>query len=198
MSKYLIIILTGILCGCTSQIPFNNYPARHYSLSWHNRQQQLRKLHDWQINGYIYMQTPQKNFTAFLNWKQQQNNYIIYLSGPLGIGTVKINGKPNKFTLQTADGKKFTAKTPEQLLKQQLGWQLPISSLYYWVRGIPVPRKHSTNYLDNYNHLTGLHQQGWQIYFTNYIRVSNIDLPSVIMLHYPGWNAKIIVNKWII
>jgi outer membrane lipoprotein LolB len=193
MKLTIVIILTGLLCGCTSQIP-----SKHYSLSWQDRQQQLRKLHDWQINGYMYIQAPQRNFAAFLNWEQQQNNYTIYISGPLGIGSVKIYGKPGIFTLQTADGKKFTAITPEQLVKQQLGWELPISNMYYWIRGIPVPRKQATNYLDNYNHLTELHQQGWQIYYANYIRISNIDLPETIILYYPKLNVKIIVNKWII
>lgn len=187
------VILAGLLCSCTSQIP-----PTYYSLSWQDRQQQLHNLHDWQIDGYMYLQVPQKNFAAFLNWKQQLKNYTIYMSGPLGIGAVKIYGKPGAFTLQTANGKKFTATTPEQLAKQQLGWQLPISSLYYWVRGLPVPHKQATNYLDSYNHLTELHQQGWQIYYTNYIHIANIDLPGTIILHYPELNVKIIVNRWLI
>lgn len=187
-----IIILAGILCSCTSQIPLEK--NANYRLSWRTRQRQLRKITNWQLRGYLIIQSPQQNLTAFLNWKQQAQNYTIYLSGPLGIGTVYIYGKPGKFILQTAKGEKFAAKTPEQLVKQQLGLKLPISSLYYWIRGIPVPRVAATGYFDDCHRLTMLNQQGWKIYYSNYAHKANIDLPSTIILRYPGINVKIILN----
>jgi outer membrane lipoprotein LolB len=197
ITKHLtIIILAGILCGCTSQMPPQQ--NANYRLSWQTRQRQLRKITNWQLRGYMMMQSPQENFTAFLNWKQQAKNYAIYLSGPLGIGTVHIYGKPGRFILQTAEDKKLIAKTPEQLVKQHLGWKLPISNLYYWIRSIPVPRVHAIGYFDDCNRLTELHQQGWKIYYQNYTRASGIDLPSTIILRYPNLNVKIVVNKWVV
>jgi len=192
----IIIILAGILCGCTSQIPPQQ--NANYRLSWKTRQRQLRKITNWQLRGYMAMRSPQENLTAFLNWKQQAKNYVIYLSGPLGIGTVHIYGKPGKFILQNAKGKQFVAKTPEQLVKQQLGWKLPISNLYYWIRGIPVPRVVATGYFDDCHRLTELNQQGWQIYYQNYTRVANLDLPNTIILRYPNLSVKIIVNRWVV
>jgi len=196
ITKYItIIILAGILCGCTSQI--SQTQATDYHPSWQTRQRQLRKITNWQLRGYMTMQSPQENLTAFLNWKQQAKNYAIYLSGPLGIGTVHIYGQPGKFILQTAKGKKFVARTPEQLVRQQLGWKLPISSLYYWIRGIPVPRIHAIGYFDDCHRLTELDQQGWKIYYQNYIRTANLDLPSAIILCYPNINVKIVINRWV-
>jgi outer membrane lipoprotein LolB len=197
ITKHLtIIILAGILCGCTSQILPNQ--AANYRLSWPTRQRQLRKITNWQLRGYMTMQSPQENFTAFLNWKQQAKNYAIYLSGPLGIGTVHIYGRPGRFILQTAEGKKYIAKTPKQLVRQQLGWKLPISSLYYWIRGIPVPRVHAIRYFDNYNRLTELDQQGWKIYYQNYTYSAGIDLPSAIILCYPNLSVRIVISQWLV
>lgn len=192
----IIIILAGILCGCTSQIPPKQ--NANYRPSWKTRQRQLRRITSWQLRGYMTMRSPRENLTAFLNWRQQVQNYAIYLSGPLGIGTVHIYGQPGKFILQTAKGKKLIAKTPEQLVQQQLGWKLPISSLYYWVRGIPVPRVSATGYFDDCHRLTELNQQGWQIYYQNYVRIPNFDLPGTIVLCYQNLNVKIVISQWLV
>jgi len=195
ITKYIIIsILAGLLCACTSQMP----PAQNanYRLSWHARQQQLSNINHWQIRGLVSMRSSQKNFNAFLNWNQQNSNYGIYLSGPLDVGAIKIYGRPGKFILQTSQTKKFVAKTPEQLMQQRLGWHLPISSLYYWIRGIPVPSVHAMKYFDNYHRLTELDQQGWQIHYTRYTNLSNVSLPGLIIMHYPGITVKIVINKW--
>ena len=41
--------------------------------------------------------------------------------------------------LQTSDGKRYNAASPEQLLAEQWGFHLPVSNMKYWVRGLPVP-----------------------------------------------------------
>lgn len=143
------------------------------------------------------MRTPQGAQSASLNWQQRNaNNYTLYVMGPLGTGTAKISGSANQVTLATSDGQTRSAPNAQTLLLQQFGWQLPIASLRYWVRGLPDPHYSSKKQLDQYNHLVSLQQRGWQIQYQRYVAVTNIDLPSKLTLTNPQFRAKLIIKQW--
>ncbi len=71
--------------------------------------------------------------------KWEQILIDINLSGSLNIGSVVIIGQPNKVTLQRGNEAPISATTAEELMQRQLGWTLPIPSLWYWARGLPAP-----------------------------------------------------------
>ena len=165
-------------------------------LSWAERQRQLQAMESWQLQGAVAIHTPQDSGSVSLAWKQTQQNYTLSLFGPLGSNAVQITGKPGLVTLQTAQGKQFYAPTAEQLLHDQTGWNLPISSLYYWTRGLPVPSSPSTTTFDDQHRLSTLTQQNWQIVFSNYAVFQGIELPTRIALSYPQLNIKMVIYQW--
>jgi outer membrane lipoprotein LolB len=193
--KIFIIVLISCLLEACATLPAPQQPYNQ-SLNWTARQKQLGKITTWNIKGAVAIRSPQKNFSATMNWKQRRSNYQISLFGPLGIGAVNISGRSGKVTLQTSDKQTFTAKNPETLLQKQLGWTLPVSSLYYWIRGLPVPKIPATKQFDGYSHLVKLQQQGWQIRYLRYSGINHVDLPSKIFLNYPKLSLKIVISSW--
>ena len=193
---FIILCLTSILSGCAtlpnSQLPLNQH------LSWQDRQNSLQKAIEWNIEGAIAAQMPQKSFSATINWDQShlKNQYSINLFGPLGIGTVIIQRQHNTTILKDSNQQTYLASNPEQLIQQHLGWQLPVSNLYYWIRGLPAPNIPAKKQFDHYNHLTCLQQQGWQVKYLQYTMVNNIDLPSKIFLKFGDLQLRIVINHW--
>src|SRR5690606_4742061 len=137
-------------------------------------------LKNWQINGKIGVQTPRDSGSATIHWVQNNNKYTISLYGPLGSNELKLSGQPGSVQLVMPDGKHFSAATPEQLLAERWGWQLPVANIHYWVRGLPVPGIPSKTQFDSEHRLTSLTQQGWQVQFMSYEKVASIDLPNKI------------------
>jgi outer membrane lipoprotein LolB len=82
------------------------------------------------------------------------------------------------------------------LFEQQLGSRLPVSSLYYWIRGLPVPGIEAQKQLDAFHRITVLSQQGWRIEYSRYSSINQIDLPSKMILNNSALNVKIIINQW--
>jgi outer membrane lipoprotein LolB len=133
--------------------------------------------------------------TANLKWQQHQQDYSLLLYGPLGADAVKVSGQPGHVTLETADGKKFNASTPELLLAQQTGWQLPVSNLHYWIRGLPASGPRSMQF-DADHHLIHLNQSGWTIDYLRYSTVSQLDMPAKLTLENARIKVKIVINQW--
>lgn len=147
--------------------------------------------------GKVSFSDGQQGGHASLEWRQTNNHYFILLMGPLGIGSLQIVGGPSSVSLTTAQGESLQAKTPEKLVKQALGWTMPISPLQHWLRGLPAPgtRPHQKQ-LDTKNRLQFLSQDGWTISYQAYTSMGGIAVPQKMLLQNGPLRLKFIFNEW--
>ncbi len=193
--RLLVVCLSIFLASCASMTPQETAP-KNETVSWENRAKTISDFQTWDLKALIAMRRQNDAWSATLQWQQQHDRYHIALFGPLGTNSYEINGRPGNVVLSSANGKKASASNPETLLTQQVGWSVPVSNLFYWIRGLPVPNVPAQKQLDKYNHLISLQQQGWNIHYLSYTSVDHIDVPSKIFLDNPEMNVKIIINQW--
>lgn len=193
--RYFILFIFGFLVACAPPKPAPEAPENE-TLPRLERKAKTAAVSSWEISGAMAAKNQNKAWSASLNWKQQGlNQYQIRLFGPLGSGTVMIEKKGNVITYQ--DGpKKVSSGNPDELLYQQTGIRLPVSNLYYWVRGLTAPGSIQSVKYDQYNHLSTLKQAGYTINYTRYTSVNGIDLPSKINLFGHGVTIKVVIKKW--
>jgi outer membrane lipoprotein LolB len=193
--KILTAALTVLaVVGCTTIAPPTTVPIAQPT--WQERQIALNQIHHWQIKGKIAVQTAQDAGSAGVDWTQNKQSYTVTLLTPLGTTALQLTGQPHSVTLITSDGKHFTANSPEQLLAQQWGFNLPISNLMYWVRGLPVPNIPFTSQLDAQHCLSQLTQQGFSVQFESYTIVDNVMLPERLTITSPTIKVKMVIHKW--
>lgn len=186
----LILLLTG--CATLKAPP----PSANYQKQdWQQRRQALNQITHWNISGAFGIRQPQRNIIATYEWQQQQQSYHIHIFSSLAIYSANITGRPGYVTLSQSQNQHYSARSPEQLMQQQLGWRLPISNLYYWMRGLPAPGRYQANF-DAYGHITALDQEGWHIDYENYLTVGHVDLPQRLVISRPGLSVKIVVSQW--
>jgi outer membrane lipoprotein LolB len=202
---FIVLFLSIGLTSCATVSPKQSATpvAEKDAPTWGNRVQALSNIQDWDLNALIAIRanasranaSPQAG-SANMKWKQSKHDYDILLFGPLGADAIKLVGKPGSVSLETADGKKFNATTPEALLLQQSGWNLPVSHLFYWIRGLPVPKIPAQKSFDGDHRLSELSQQGWTIQYLRYKSIRSIDVPDKIILANAEVNVKIIIKNW--
>ncbi|MBA2657585.1 MAG: outer membrane lipoprotein LolB [Tatlockia sp.] len=154
------------------------------------------KISSWNLSGAMAARSQGKGYSASVNWIQRgAGSYQIRMSGPLGSGTILISKSGGLVTLK--DGPKTASSSnAESLLKQQTGISLPVTNLYYWVRGIPAPGAAQGKKYDQAGHLLGLRQAGFTIEYQQYRAVGNAVLPSSIRLQGNGVFIKLIIKDW--
>lgn len=194
--QYFFILLSSIYLVSCVTLPEEMASTQPQTIRWNERVQTLLRIKHWELNGLIAIHTPDGAGSANLHWQQNQQHYAISLWGPLSTPSFKLTGEPGNVTLETANGKQFNATTPESLLASQTGWKLPVSNLFYWIRGLPVPHITAQKHFDPYHRLSELDQQGWIIQFLRYSSVKGIDIPTKIFLNYPALEVKIIISQW--
>lgn len=165
------------------------------TITWQDRQTQLNRIQAWQISGKIAVHTSNDAGSATVNWAQNHGHYTVALFGPLGTNGLKLSGQPGNVTLEMANGKRISASNPEELLAKEWGFNLPVSHLNYWIRGLPAPGTASTQF-DNYHRLTQVNQEGWTVQFLSYTTINKLDLPTKLEITSSSLTSKIIIYDW--
>ena len=186
-----------ILLGGCATLPAERAASDQF-LSWQQRVNQLQAIEAWQLDGVIGISIPHQAWSGSIHWQQAQSSFSFDLFGPLGVGSVSLISQPGHSQLETASGQKLTASSPDELLFKATGWRLPISYLYYWVRGLPLPGFSAKTQFDQFNHLIKLQQRGWDIQYLRYTSINGIDVPSKIFLQYQTLKVRMVISRWMI
>lgn len=128
-------------------------------------------IRNWQLSGRIGITSAQQAHSGYLNWIQCGAKYEVRINGPLGSGAVKLVGDATQVTLYEGSNDPVTATSAEELL-QYYGWELPLSQLRFWIRGVPDPAQ------DHTETSTGFEQAGWSLAFPRQATVDQFALPA--------------------
>ncbi len=188
-------ILSYLLTGCVNVTPpagATSFNKQHQA----TRAQRLNNITHWTTRGAFSITTPQEAQIANYTWKlTDQTHYTLHIASSLNLYQLHITQSGNTVTLVKDQKQPLTANNPEALMQQALGYSLPISNLYYWIRGLPAPGTKQTTYND-YGLLTQLEQDGWTITFLNYTHQGNVDLPQLIRLTGHHLAIKLVIKQW--
>ena len=100
--------------------------------------------------------------------------------------------------LEFADGTVHRASSIDELVRLQLGWEIPVDSLSWWVRGLVAPGEYGERKIDNEGDLVELLQNGWHIEYGRYSAVEGIRLPARLTARKADWKVKLVVRHWVL
>lgn len=196
MRNLLVPVLVLLLAGCAGLSPQESIEGPGNKQDWTTHKARIIEIDGWQISGKIGIRAPQDSGSGTLFWLQRQDYFDIRLSGPLGRGATRLTGRPDAVALEVAGQGRFEAESPEALVESQLGWQLPVSNLLWWVRGLPAPDSRSRIALDAHGRLANLQQDGWDIQYLGYSEEHGYALPSRIKLAGRDLQITLVVKDW--
>ena len=75
---------------------------------WNSRRDALSSVSEWEFHGRIGVSAGDEGFNGKLRWWQHDDVFVASVSGPLGVGTVKIQGdeRQEAVTMRTAKSRK--------------------------------------------------------------------------------------------
>ena len=171
----LLLALALMVSAC------NIAPPAQQNSDWVRQRGQLQELESWQLQGRVNVRYDNESHTPSILWTQQDVEYRIRLWGTLNAGNTLIVGRPGYVTLEN-NGDTLSATTPEDLILQQLGYELPVSYLNYWIKGLPAPDSPVDLSFNELNQLTAITQAGWDINFSDPRQYGPVTLPRRVEL----------------
>ena len=168
-----------VLCACTNLPP----RAVEYGV-WDEQRVLIEALNAWQLGGRVNVRYEGESHTPRIRWQQQDNEYAIRLWGTFNAGNTRIIGGPGYVTMEH-DGDVHTASSPEDLILQQLGYELPVSYLEFWIRGLPAPDSKAELTFNELNQLSEISQDGWTVVYPDPRQYGALTLPRRVDVSRP-------------
>jgi outer membrane lipoprotein LolB len=157
---------------------------------------QLLHLAHWRLDGRIAVRTSADAFQASLQWEHERAQDRVLISGPFNQGGVSIVLQDKLILVRESGGEVKTSSDPAALLRKELGFAVPLSSLRYWVIGIAEPAASSIPTYDEAGQLRLLSQAGWQLRYENFIPVEGLMLPQKLAGQGGDMSLKLVVDDW--
>jgi outer membrane lipoprotein LolB len=164
---------------------------------WEVRRPELQARNHFELKGRVAVAAGNEGFNANLHWTQDGERSFVTLEGPLGVGGAQVTASGPQLSLVTSRGEHVDSDAAHAALEARLGFDPPLSSLRYWVLGVPDPGSPFTEALDAQSQrLSGLTQSGWRIDYTAYAAVGAQSLPSRLTLQRDAVRVRLLVDDW--
>ena len=164
---------------------------------WLQHQIAASAIHNWKIKGRVAVKNAKESGTVTLFWNQSLSDYELRFIAPLGQGTYILTGSTTGVVMQAPKDNVIEADSAEQLLREEMGWDVHLSGLKYWVRGLPEPDVNYTNLLlDEKGRLTNMEQSGFHVSVSSYIEQDNVSLPEKIKIKSDSIQLKVVIQSW--
>lgn len=164
--------------------------------SWETRRPQLQARDRFELKGRVAVAAGSEGFNARLRWSQDGKESHMSLDGPLGAGGVQVTSDGSNVSVVTSNGQRLDNDAARTELVTRLGFDPPISSLRYWILGVPDPATPAQESLDAQQRLATLQQSGWQIEYPDYMSVAGEWLPARLTLQRGRVRLRVIVDGW--
>ena len=115
---------------------------------------------------------------------------------PLGLGMLSINGSSEDIEITNVNGQIIALKNVEDELQHFIESIIPISSIQYWLLGIPNPYFPSKIESRDNSMVIDFKQSGWVIEASDFKRNIEFLLPHKIFLSNIDTNVRVAVENW--
>jgi outer membrane lipoprotein LolB len=186
-----VLPLLATLFGCASVRQGSVRPEAETAT-----RQALYALESWRMEGRLGVQTSSDAWQASLFWEHEPAQDRLRVSGPLSQGMVSIVVQKDLILINEGNGVTHTSRDPDALLRERLGFVVPLASLRYWILGVPDPAQSAVPLPAVSGASSGFEQAGWLVRVERSRDLENRKLPQKLQVQGHGVKLKIVSDIW--
>lgn len=190
---FLLAIVLLPACSSTRPVKLGESErARIYQV----KSDQLAILGAWKMEGRLAVSNESDGGSGQFRWNKNASDNRMDFHGTLGRGAWKLEADEQGAELTLADGTVHRAYSIDQLVRQQVGWEIPVENLSWWVRGLATPGHFRKRVIDGEGNISKLLQDGWAIEYDRYRVFGDISMPVKLTAYQGDWRVKLVIRSW--
>jgi len=192
MTKSLIVLAVLALAAC-APVRVRETPAAASAQA--AREAQLKTRVSWTITAHIGVSNGNDGGSGDLVWTQHGDRYEFTVHAPVTGRTWKLSGDTGSATLEGVDPQPDHASDPERLLRERLGWDVPLANLAAWVRGMRAAGASRVEY-DAQNLPALIEQAGWKVEYRDWLAERDPPLPRKLFASRGSARVRVVIDTW--
>jgi outer membrane lipoprotein LolB len=160
------------------------------------REAKLAPIKSWTLTAHIGVSDGKDGGSGELVWKQSGDAYDFTVHAPVTGKTWKLSGDASRATLEGVDPQPDTGRNPDRLLKDRLGWDVPLAQLSDWVRGLRAKGSSPSTTYDAQNLPAVIEQDGWKVEYRDWFTDRNPPLPKKVFATRGNSRVRVSIEDW--
>lgn len=160
------------------------------------RRAELGARERWSFEGRVAVSDGKDSGSARITWAQDGERYAITLRAPVSGETWRLAGDASGCRLEGLRPEPIVGPDPQELLRRELGWNLPVRALAAWARGVSGDATAAEIVLDEGGLPSRLREQGWQVSYRDWHRDRTPALPKRIEADRPPHQVRLAIASW--
>jgi outer membrane lipoprotein LolB len=190
-----------LLAACATQAPRAPLPplTRTPEANQQQREAVLAAQASWSLQGRVALSNGRDGGSGRIEWQQDGARYDVSLSAPVTRQSWRITGDGSHARLEGVAGGPLEGDDPAALLREATRWDIPVTALASWVRGVPADEaRHGSGDLEfgPDGRLATLRQAGWTVQYTVWRSEGAVELPQRLEASRDGAKVRLVVDAW--
>lgn len=161
------------------------------------REQTLAGADHWTLQGRLGVSDGRSGGSGSFSWTQDGDRYEFVLRGPAISGVdFRLSGGPDGALLE--GGREGTLHGPdaEALMRQALGWEVPLRELRAWVLGLRADGGQAELSFGANRLPSLLQQDGWTVDYPAWDDSRHPPLPTKVYAAKPPYKVRLSIESW--
>lgn len=164
--------------------------------AYQQRTDKLLAMEEWGLTGKISLDDGDQGGSGKLKWDVGPDQSEMGFHGAMGRGAWNLSMGPEGAQLKLSDGTEQTAVDVDDLIREHVGWPVPLGALQWWARGLAAPGVIDNEQFGPEGLLVSLRQFGWNVEFNRYNSVGDIELPVRLKATRNNYRVKLAISRW--
>lgn len=160
------------------------------------REASLRPVTSWALNAHIAVSNGHDGGSGQLEWRQQGDHYSFTVRAPVTGRTWKLTGDAGQAVLEGVDPQPDHGTDAGELLRDRLGWNVPLSDLRAWIRGLRAPHQPAQLQFNAQSLPAVIGQNGWTVEYRDWYTGRNPPLPRKVFASKGAAHVRVVIENW--
>ena len=190
-----------LLGACAGRAPREALPPLAVAPATHQAQREaaLAMRPHWSLQGRVALSNGRDGGSGRIDWQQQGDHYSVALSAPITRQSWRLSGNAGGARLEGLDGGPREGADPARLLREATRWEIPVTALADWVRGLRASADHGPARLvfGADGRLARIEQDGWTIDYTAWQAPGGgAELPVRLNARRGDASVRLVIDRW--
>lgn len=156
----------------------------------------LKNQQRWTISARLSVRMDNRAWSGSLRWRQSPEDFVFTVYAPLGQGALQLKGDNQAVRFRSADGRDFLAEDLPTMVRDELGFDLPVISLRDWIRGLPARSGGAFIRRGQDQEIRSIKQGEWTVEYRSYQTLAGQIIPRKMRVYNDSYELRIVVYDW--
>lgn len=150
----------------------------------------------WSLAAHIGVSNERDSGSGELDWHQDGDAYTFTVRAPVTGKTWKLSGEDGHAKLEGVESSPIGADDAEKLLRERVGWDVPLAALRAWVLGLRAPAAPARVSYAESGLPAKIEQSGWSVEYRDWYTDRNPPLPKRVFATRGATRVKMAIESF--